>query len=959
MKRSAIVLAFLILGLALLAPPGASADEFERYEVTSSSASLSDYQAGAHADFTTEFALKTQFPDGSVAQTRDISVELPPGLIGNPTAVPTCSGDQLAAFECALGSQIGLTEYFLRGNSSPNFAGIYNMPPSGTQVARFGFIAGLAFPVTIGVRLRTGDYGVTASLEGIPSVVPVVSARTTIWGVPGDASHDLERVRPGEALPSVPRSSPIPAVPFLTNPTHCGAPLAVTISSDSYQLPGYVSAKEATMPSPLGCGSLEFSPTTTFKPTTTQGTTGSGLDYEASLPARGLEFPNLSYGSEAKRVEVTLPEGMTINPSEAEGLGVCSEEDLARETFDSAPNEGCPESSKIGSVEATTPVLDRVPTGSLYIAKPYQNPFGSLIALYLVVKVPDRGVLVKLAGQITTDPQTGQITTVFDDVPQLPVSGFKLHFREGSRAPLITPPACGSYSATSNFSPWSAPAAITTRLNSFQIESGPDHGPCPSGGTPPFNPGLLAGTLNNAAGSFSPFDVRLTRTDAEQEITHFSIKLPPGVSGKLAGIPYCSDAAIAAAKARERQPHGGEEELLSPSCPFASQIGTSLAGAGVGDVLAYVTGKVYLAGPYNGAPLSIVAITAAKAGPFDLGTVVVREALRVNPETAEVFVDATGSDPIPHIVDGIPVHLREIRVDVDRPEFALNPTNCEPTSTASTVLGSGTTFASESDDRPVTVTTRFQAADCASLGFAPSLKLQLKGGGTGRGGLPALKAVLTARPGDANIGAAQVTLPPSEFLEQGHLKNVCPRSVWIQGTVPGERCPANSIYGRAKAVTPLLSEPLTGPVYLRTGYGTRLPELVAALNGQQINIDVVGEIDSVHKKGSEVSLLRNSFKTVPDAPVTRFELQLKGGKKSLLVNSTNICKGTHKATALFTGQNGKSHEIKPKLQVTSCKHAAKGKKHRKGKTKGPKAKRSKTNSSTAPAGLLARLTRAW
>ena len=241
------------------------------------------------------------------------------------------------------------------------------------------------------------------------------------------------------------------------------------------------------------------------------------------------------------------------------------------------------------------------------------------------------------------------------------------------------------------------------------------------------------------------------------------------------------------------------------------------------------------------------------------------------------------------------------------------------------MLASGKDFVSESDNVPVTVTSPFQAANCASLGFKPALKLQLQGGKTRRGGLPGLKAVLTARPGDANIGKAQVTLPPSEFLEQGHLKDVCPRSVWIQGTVPGEKCPAKSIYGHARATTPLLSEPLAGPVYLRTGYGTKLPQLVAALNAQEINIDVVGEIDSVHRKGSEVALLRNTFKSVPDAPVTKFELELEGGKKGLLVNSTNICKGTHKARAAFTGQNGKLDEFEPTLTASSCKGGKKGK----------------------------------
>jgi hypothetical protein len=342
----------------------------------------------------------------------------------------------------------------------------------------------------------------------------------------------------------------------------------------------------------------------------------------------------------------------------------------------------------------------------------------------------------------------------------------------------------------------------------------------------------------------------------------------------------------------------------------------------VGPSLAYAPGKVYLAGPYNGSALSIAAITAAKVGPFDLGTVVVREALKINPETAEVFIDATGSDPIPHIIKGIPVHVRDIRVYVDKPDFVLNPTSCAKTSTASTVLGSGHDFGSEADDQPVTVTSPFQAADCASLGFSPKLDLSLKGS-TKRGGTPAFKAVLTARKGDANIGRAQVTLPHSEFLEQSHIKTICTRVQFNQGAVPGEKCPAASIYGYAKAITLLLDEPIQGPVFLRSS-SHNLPDLVAALHSGKIDVNLVGRIDSV--KGGRI---RNTFESVPDAPVTKFTLTMQGGKKGLLVNSTDLCKGTNKAIADFTGQNGKKHVFNPAL-VPDC---GKGRKKGKGKAK--------------------------
>jgi hypothetical protein len=931
MKRLSSLLALALATAVSLALPALAAgaeEEWDKYKIESASVSLSDTQAGAHADFTTTFALSRN-ANVPYANTKDVVVRLPAGLFGNPAALPKCSTEELGAApsqsKCPLDSQVGSTAVLATGalNLSVNEP-IYNMPaPGGDVVARFGFFA-VIYPVFVNVRLDPRTDTLVASAEGLSAAARLISASTTFWGVPGDPIHNPLRLTPAEAEggkgPAGGRPSNQGNVPFMTNPTSCETGREVQITARSYQLPDSPSVANVPFPQITGCDSLDFSPQVSLRPTTAQASSGTGLSYEAKLSTKGLEFANLTYASELKRDEVVLPQGMTINPSQAEGLGVCSEADLARETYDSGPSVGCPEASKIGSVEATSPVIDRNATGSLYIAKPYENPFGSLLALYMVLKVPDRGLIVKLAGKVTPNPLTGQLTTVFDNVPQLPVADFKLNFREGARAPLVTPPACGTYEAVSNISPWARPGTALSVGSSFAIDSGPNHGPCPSAGLPPFRPGLLAYTVNPVAGAYSPFYIELTRTDSEQEITHFSIKLPPGEVAKLAGTPFCPEAGIARAAARKGA-HGGEEELNEPSCPAASQIGSTVVGSGVGNSLVYVPGKVYLAGPYHGSPLSVVAVTAAKAGPFDLGTVVVRQALRVNPETAEVFVDATGSDPIPHIIQGIPVHLRDIRVYVDRPEFALNPTNCKPTSTASTVLGAGLDFASEADDRPVTVASRFQAADCAALGFKPKLSLSLKGG-TKRSQVPALKAVLTARPGDANIAGSEVVLPHSLFLEQGHIGTVCTRAQFNAGAGNGVECPARSIYGKARAVTPLLDEPLEGPVFLRSNSGERaLPDLVAALHGQKIDIDLVGYIDSVEektKRGDVVSRIRNRFATVPDAPVTRFVLQMKGGKKGLLVNSTDLCRGKHRADVAFTGQNGRERDFRP-VVTTSCK----------------------------------------
>jgi hypothetical protein len=927
MRRATIATCLALLCAVL--PATAQAANPDLYELDDAWISLSSVQAGAHADVTTFFSVTEDAEAYPHAETRDVVVQVPPGIVGNPEAFPKCTSLQLGtdpvSSECPQDSQIGSMDVELHQHLLYNNNPVYNMPAPNDAVARFGFFGGL-YPAIITIRLDPETNALVAYVEGIPAAALLLSSTTTFWGVPASPVHDPERITPLEALggggPPGGHPSTLPETPFMTNPTSCEGGQTMTTSVRSYQRLETWSTIVSPMPQMTGCSPLEFNPTASARPTTTQGTTGSGLDYTLDFPTKGLEFPNLNGGARLKRAEVILPEEMTVNPSQAEGLGICSPADYAKEKYNSPPNAGCPETSKIGSVEAITPVIDRDPSGSLYLAKPYENPFGSLLALYMVLKIPDRGVLVKLAGKVKLDPDTGQLTTVFDDIPDLPVKSFRLHFREGARAPLVTPTSCGSHTAISNFVSHATPGKLTSRSSAFQIESGPDRGPCPTGGLPPFKPGLVAGSINNAAGRFSPFNVRLTRNDAEQEITHFSIKLPPGMAGKLAGIPFCSDAAIAAATARKGI-HGGEEELRDPSCPAASEIGHTLGGAGVGQVLVYVPGKIYLAGPYNGSALSIVAITAAKAGPFDLGTVVIREALSINPETAEVCIDATGSDPIPHIVQGVPVRLKDIRAYVDRPEFTLNPTDCTRTSTASTLLGAGLDFVSEADDRPITVATPFQVADCAALPFKPKLTLRLKGG-TRRGAHPVFVAKLKGQGlGAAGIARTQVTLPRSEFIENAHFNTICTRVQFKAAKVPGEGCPAGSIYGKASATTPLLDEPLSGPVFLRSSEH-ELPDLVIALHSGKIDVVLVGHVDSVDGQ------LRTTFEQVPDAPVTSFVLQMQGGKKGLFVNSTNLCRGTHRAVSEFEGQNGKVLHSKPLLKA-KCGKSGKAKKQKRRK----------------------------
>jgi hypothetical protein len=940
----------------------------ENYELTPENEGGSpDSQAGSHP-----FQLTTTIDLNQTAETlrppalpKDLRFDLPPGLVGNPTPLPECTDLQFTSFlqggpnQCPSSTAIGVASVTL---DEPHLLGfltepvpLFNLVPSVGEPARFGFeVQGV--PVILDTAVRTGsDYGVVVSVHNIDQNDALLSSRVTLWGVPGDPRHDKSRGwdcllgRPG--CTSLGLAKP---PPFLTLPTSCTAPLRTVVEADSWAQPGSPVSREYTFQNAsggalglTGCNGLHFEPSISVAPDLQAASTPTGLTVGLHLPQEEATQNATGVANAAiKDSRVTLPEGVTLDPSGADGLGECSEDQIGftgsealsgRDLF--TPGfPSCPDSSKVATATIRTPLLAHPLEGSVYLAAPYQNPFGSLLAIYLVAEDPVSGVLIKLAGEVSPDPKTGQLVSTFKETPDVPTEEVQLHFFGGDRAPLVTPPTCGPYTTAASFAPWSGNAEVESD-SAFQITSGLSGGPCPVAGTPPFHPGLQAGVANNAAAQYSPLDLRITRHDDEQEITHFSLKLPPGLIGKLAGIPFCSDAQVAAAEARTG-PSGGQEELEHPSCPQASEVGHTVVGAGVGSILTYVPGKLYLAGPYHGSALSIVSITAAKAGPFDLGTVVIREGLKVNPETAEVSVDAAGSDPIPHIIKGVPVHARDIQIYVDRPEFVLNPTSCEHSSIASTILGSGTDFASEADDRPVTVTSPFQAADCASLGFKPKLQVSLKGP-TKRAGLPALKATVTypKGPGYANIGRAVVTLPPSEFLEQGHIGNTCTRVQFNAGGGNGEQCPANSVLGRAVAITPLLSEPLEGPVFLRSNGGERkLPDLVAALHSTDINIDLVGFIDSRHKKGSDISQIRTTFAKVPDAPVTKFTLEMLGGKKGLLVNSTNLCKGTHKAIAEFTGQNGKLSDSAPAVQAqcgkkSHRKHAA-HKHHGAGKTKG-------------------------
>jgi uncharacterized repeat protein (TIGR01451 family) len=869
-------------------------------------------QAGGHPyEFVTRFDLDTRIkpsPESQVLPTsvedlRDAVVDLPPGLIGSATATPEkCTLIQLTTLAgCPPDTRVGNLrtdpEAIARVNS-----GLFNMVPEHGVAAEFGFVDVLntTHVIYASVVPTAQGYTTRATTPETPQV-GITDAIATFFGDP--AAKDG-----GEA-----------GTPMFANPADCsGEPLNTTIHVDSWQSPGPYDADgtpnfsdprwagaTAQTPAVTGCNQLSFEPTISATPETNRADSPTGLEVDLRVPQ--TEGPETLATPPLKKAVVTLPEGMTVNPSSANGLEGCSLAALGMsasgEPDAAAPT--CPDASKIGSVELETPALPGVLQGDIYVARQTENPFHSLLALYIVVDDPTTGVIVKLPGEIRANAVTGQLETVVDNSPQFPFSELRTHFFGGQRAALRTPSVCGTYTVTSSLTPWSAPESgpPATPSASFEITQG-----CASSaGTEPNHPGFSAGTLDPLAGAYSPFVLKLTREDASQEFKGLSLTLPEGLIGKLAGIPYCPDATLAAAAAKS-----GLAEQASPSCPAASEVGSVTVGAGSGLEPFYATGRAYLAGPYKGAPLSLAVITPAVAGPFDLGDVVIRNALQVNPETTQI---TAVSDEIPHILQGIPLDIRSIALKMNRSQFTLNPTNCEKksiTGTASTVQGQSAVLANP-----------FQVGGCKQLGFKPSLKLSLKGS-TKHAGHPALKAVLTypKQGAYANIAKAQVNLPGSEFIDQGNLNKTCTKPVLLAGN-----CPASTIYGKVKAWTPLLEAPLEGPVYLVGGYGFKLPALVAELDGQ-IKVLLVGKVDSGPNKG-----IRNTFETVPDAPVEKFELNLKGGPKySLLENSENLCAKPQKAIADFTAQSGKVLDLKPTI-TNSCKtnggKGKKGGKHRK------------------------------
>jgi hypothetical protein len=925
--------------------------------------------AGAHPyalEMKAVFDLAGEEPDQpgifTAGDVRGLKIELPRGMIENPDALLKCGSEQFLArrvspFEqsasgesCPEQSQIGVvtlrTSY---GGGQTRTFGVFNLVPPPGVAAAFGF-APYGVPVVFTSQLlpgASGEYTLTLEAQNLYQSLDLYSLEMTVWGVPWAAGHDGER---GDCLNEMEPSSSwgdcslgkasIKPVSYLSLPTYCGVPLLSTAYADSWRGARVSASYEA--PALEACETVPFDPQAVGAITDPHASSPTGFEFVVTNNTEGLLGPIVRAPSETKTAVVSLPEGVTINPSLGAGLGVCLPGQYAAETAFSPQGAACPNDSKIGEFTVESPLYEGEIAGAIYLAQSdnnlagsapgAENPFNTLFAVYLVAKSPQRGILIKLAGKLVPNPVTGQVTATFEGLPQFPYTNLKIHFREGQHAPLVTPSACGTYYTYTSLTPWLGALGEFHRKAFSTIETGIGGGPCPVGAVP-FEPTAVAGTLNSEAGVYSPFYLGLSRTDSEQEITSYSALLPPGMTANLSGVPFCPDAAIEAARHMS-----GTEEDEHPSCPAASEIGRTSTGYGVGAALAYASGKLYLAGPYHGSSFSVVAIDPAVVGPFDLGVVIVRSALRIDPHTADASIDSAGSDPIPHIIDGIPIHLRDIHIYIDRPHFTLNSTDCEPFSITSTMTGSAAPFTNP-EDITASLTSSYQASDCATLAFEPAFAVATSGKTSRRDGASLTAKLTYPADGigrDANIKSVKVDLPVQLPARLTTLQKAC-ADAQFEANPAG--CPAASVVGHARAITPILPVPLEGPAYFVSHGGQEFPELVIVLQGYGVTVYLRGETFI-----GETGITSSTFATIPDVPVGSFELVLPQGPYSALAAHGYLCPRTitvykqvhgrtralHKDVAAnlvmpttFIGQNGAGATQNTKIHITGCTAAKK------------------------------------
>jgi hypothetical protein len=911
-------------GAADAAVPAFGISSFDG-SITSQDGSV-DTQAGSHPfQMTTSFSFPTNAYPGdpiAVESMKDVGVDLPAGLVGNPVGFPQCPQQDLTVsgsgvIGCPVGSQVGQLRLHLQSLNDLTVP-LYNMVPNPGEPAQFAAtLAGINAYIDFHVR-SGGDYGLSASLNDVLSELPINASSLIVWGVPADPAHDPFRGALCRGDPSVVANCsgggfPAGGLPraLLTLATSCAGPQATSLSVDTWQHPGtfftasFLSHDTAGNPVGVdGCNRLQFAPSITVQPESSVGDSPTGLHVDVHIPQAGLTDPQGLAAANLKKAVVTLPAGVSVNPASADGLAACSPQEVA---LSSPGPAACPDASKVGSVEVDSPLVDHPLLGGVYLAQQGNNPFGSLLAIYIAVDDPTTGTVVKLAGHVVPDPQTGQLTTTFDNTPRLPFTDFKLDFFGGPRAALATPASCGTYQTTSQMVPWSAvdpnnplPGEIANAGDSFAISSGSNGTPC---GALAFTPSFLAGTTSNQANGFSPLSVSLSRTDGSQQLAAVSVQMPPGLLGMLSSVPLC-----------------GEPAASQGTCSPSAQIGhtTVSAGSGSSPLVVPQAGQpqapVFLTGPYKGAPFGLSIVVPAVAGPFNLGTVVVRAAISVDPHTAQVTIT---SDPLPSILQGVPLRVRKVDVVVDRPGFIFNPTSCDPLAVNATITSTQGASAA--------VSSRFQAANCGELPFIPKFSASTTAKTSRANGASLDAKILIGVKGEANAHVVAVQLPKQLPSRLTTIQKACLDSVF---NVNPAACPAASLVGSATASTPVLPVALTGPAYLVSHGGAGFPDLVVVLQGDGVRFDLVGSIN-ISSKG----ITSSKFSSAPDAPINSFDLNLPQGPHSILTSNGSLCAKPLIMPTTITGYNNKQVKQNTKIKVTGCPKAKKARKAKRGARK--------------------------
>ncbi len=907
----------------------------------------------------TQFIVNTEpaplppFGPAPIGNLKTVRVDLPPGLTVNPqSSSEQCELEpEESPSECATrapGSKVGYSEVTAVNQTT-------GIPESFPAVDVYNLVPNEGEPARFGLSLVGNDIYLEADVaweSDFHEYFTIHVAKVELPPIPAE----LARIKLNRLVFD---GTSGPDGTFITTPTTCLGPAtpgsqvehiySTYLRADAYEAPNmdpnfpngsdFLESKIPPGTWPKECASVPYDPSISVDSHTAQTDSPSGASVNVELPeVKGASNQGTSHTRSAR---VTLPQGMGINPSAANGLEVCSDEQFGKGTRSPV---ACPAASRIGTVEVDTPPLpDGSLSGPVYVGRQLNRDpeSGGLYRIFVVAESSRYDISARLLGKIAANRETGQLTTTFDDealgkvplpgLPQVPFKSFRINLNGGAHATLTSPPTCGPNTSTTAMTPWTGNSPATPS-GDFTLTAAPGGGGCAKTlADRPFTPDFSAGTANPQSGAFSPLHMNIARSDGNQELKGVDVTLPPGLTAKLAGVTYCSEGSLASAAGRP-----GADEAADSSCPDSSRIGHADVAAGSGPSPIQIGGKVFLAGPYRGAPLSLAVITPATAGPFDLGTVVVRVALFVDERTTQVRAH---SDAIPHIYGGATLDVRKVDVDLDRHNFSLNPTNCSQLSFGGNLLGGGADPTDSGAFSAAPVSAPFEAAGCEKLGFRPKLFLRLFGA-TRRAKNPKLRAVLIPHTGDANIARAATILPRSLILDQGNLSKVCTRVQYA-----AHNCPKNSIYGYAKAFSPLLDKPLQGPIYLRSSDNT-LPDLVSSLHGQ-VDVELDSRTDSVHGH------IRNIFDIVPDVPVSKFILTLRGGRRGLLVNSRNQCphprkrahrgkrahgsaaarrqggkghkKGRKKrrgqrAIVRFKGQNGKKRNLRPRLRAPCGKH---------------------------------------